>query len=140
MLEHHRENDAFIQGFIKEKLVPFETKKSFYRRAIHLCDLGKQQQADALVSRNSRWDVTREYIDDLNQICLGLISDFLNNPDEAVCLRYDPIGSERLASAKELRRVSRQMNGRTPTERIFEVPEEIARLAKAPLTALAPAR
>jgi hypothetical protein len=134
MLGHNHENDAFVQKMIKGKFVSFETKKKFFIRAIRLCELGKRRQADVLVSRNSRWDVTPEYIDGLNRICLGLIVDFLNNPNDAVCLQYDPIGSERLASAKQLRRVSRQLHGKSPTEAIFEVPADLSRLAVPPLS------
>lgn len=132
MLRGNHENDTFVQKIVKQNIVPFETKKKIFLNAIRLCDLGKRRRADTVVSRNSRWDVTREYIDTLNHICLGLIVNFLNNPDDAVCLKYDPIGSERLSSAKQLRRVSRQLNGRFPNEAIFEIPEDLEMLARVP--------
>jgi len=132
MLRHNAENDAFVQKIVKARLISFQTKKKLFHRAIRLGDLGKRQQADALVSRNSRWDVDGQYIDTLNRISVGLIADFLNHPQNAVCLKYDPIGSDRLVSAKQLRRISRQINGKSPTEGIFKIPSDIAQLAVPP--------
>jgi hypothetical protein len=125
----NNENDLFVQKIVKKDLLSFEMKKRLFKQAIRLYDVGKGQQAVSIVSRNSRWDVTEGYIDSLNQRCLNLIVNFLNHPDNAVCYRYDPIGSLRLSNAKNLRRFSKRIHKKDPTEYVFETPPEIASLA-----------
>lgn len=122
-------NDIFVQEIVKRKLISFEMKKTLFTQAIKLYDLGNRREAVSLVSRNSRWDVTEGYVQSLNQKCLNLIVDFLKNPKDAVCYQYDPIGSKRLADAKKLRRFSRRIHRKDPTEYVFETPASIEGLA-----------
>jgi hypothetical protein len=126
-------NDAFVQGIIRKNLISFEMKKKLFTQAVKIYDLGKRREAVSMVSRNSRWDVTEGYIQSLNQKCLNLIVDFLNNPKDAVCYQYDPIGSQRLAEAKKLRRFSRRIHGKEPTAYVFDTPVEIDGLPCCPL-------
>lgn len=125
----NHQNDFFVQGIIKKDLISFEMKKRLFTQAIRLYDFGKSQQAVSMVSRNSRWDVTEAYVRSLNQKCLDLIVNFLNYPDNAICYRYDPIGSVRLANAKKLRRFSKRIHRKEPTEHIFRIPPEIESLS-----------
>jgi len=122
-------NDFFVQEIVKKNLISFEMKKKLFTHAVKLYDLGKRQRAVSIVSRNSRWDVTQGYVESLHRKCLNLIVDFLNNPERAICYQYDPIGSRRLAEAKKLRRFSKRIHGKDPTEYIFETPVEIEGLA-----------
>lgn len=122
-------NDFFVQKVVKKELISFEMKKRLFKQGIRLYDLGKGQQAVSMVSRNSRWDVTEGYIQSLNQKSLNLIVNFLNHPDNAICYRYDPIGSLRLGNAKNLRRFSKRIHQKEPTEYVFETPPEIEHLS-----------
>lgn len=125
--------DAFVQGIVKKNLISFEMKKKLFTQAVKIYDLGKRREAVSLVSRNSRWDVTEGYIQDLNQKCLNLIVDFLMNPKSALCYQFDPIGSQRLAEAKKLRRFSKRIHGKEPTEYVFDTPVEIESLPCCPV-------
>ena len=125
----NNQNDLFVQKIVKKDLISFEMKKRLFKQAIRLYDLGKGQQTISMVSRNSRWDVTEGYIQSLNQKCLNLIVNFLNHPDNAICYRYDPIGSLRLGNAKNLRRFSKRIHKKDPTEYVFDIPPEIAGLS-----------
>lgn len=119
------QNDRFVQEIVKKDLISFDMKKKLFTHAVKLYDLGKRQQAVSLVSRNSRWDVPQEYVQSLNRKCLNLIVNVLNHPDDSICYRYDPIGSQRLAEAKRLRQFSKRIHRKEPTEYIFDPPAEI---------------
>jgi len=119
------QNDRFVQEIVKKDLVSFDMKKKLFTHAVKLYDLGKRQQAVSLVSRNSRWDVPQEYVQSLNRKCLNLIVNVLNHPEDSICYRYDPIGSQRLAEAKRLRQFSKRIHRKEPTEYIFDPPAEI---------------
>lgn len=119
------ESDLYVQKIVKKNLISFEMKKKLFTQAVRLYDYGKRSQTFELLSRNSRWDVTEGYINALNMKCLHLIADVLNNPQNAVSYRYDPIGSLRLANAKKLRRFSKRMHRKDPTGFVFETPPEI---------------
>jgi len=125
----NNENDLFVQKIVKKDLISFEMKKRLFKQAIRLYDLGKGQQTISMVSRNSRWDITEGYIQNLNQKSLNLIVNFLNHPDNAICYRYDPIGSVRLGNAKNLRRFSKRIHKKDPTELVFDIPPEIEPLS-----------
>lgn len=119
------QNDLFVQEIVKKDLISFDMKKKLFTHAVKLYGLGKRQQAVSLVSRNSRWDVPQEYVKSLNRKCLSLIVNVLNHPDDSICYRYDPIGSQRLAEAKRLRQFSKRIHRKDPTEYIFDPPAEI---------------
>ncbi|MBI3803348.1 MAG: zinc dependent phospholipase C family protein [Nitrospirae bacterium] len=118
-------SDRFVQEVVKKDLISFEMKKKLFTQVVKLYELGKRQQAVSLVSRNSRWDVQQEYVEILNQKCLGLVVNVLNHPEDSICYRYDPIGSQRLSEAKKLRQFSKRIHGKEPTELIFDTPLEI---------------
>lgn len=119
------QSDRFVQEIVKKDLVSFDMKKKLFTHAVKLYDLGKRQQAVSLVSRNSRWDVPQQYVQSLNRKCLNLIVNVLNHPEDSICYRYDPIGSQRLAEAKRLRQFSKRIHRKEPTDYIFDPPAEI---------------
>lgn len=119
------QSDRFVQEVVRKELISFEMKKKLFTQVVKLYELGRRQQAVSIVSRNSRWDVPQEYVETLNKKCLGLIVNVLNHPEDSICYRYDPIGSERLSEAKKLRQFSKRIHGKDPTEYIFDTPLEI---------------
>lgn len=125
---HHDLNDRFVQEVVKRELISFDMKKRLFTQVVKLYELGRRREATSLVSRNSRWDVSQEQVVLLNRRCLGLIVDVLNRPDDSICYRYDPIGSQRLSEAKTLRRFSKRVHKKIPTESIFDTPIEIEHL------------
>ena len=126
------ENDEFMQNFFKSKMISFQKKKKLYVRTIKLCDLEQWQDMVVLISRNSRWDLSREYILSLYRHSLNLIFDFLNHLDNSVCLNYDPVGSDNIRIAKRKRYVIKRAHGKRPKEKIFSIPDEIVNLSEKP--------
>jgi hypothetical protein len=126
------ENDEFMQDFFKSKMISFQTKKKLYVRTIKLCDLEQWQDMVVLISRNSRWDLSREYILSLYRHSLNLIFDLLNHLDNSVCLNYDPVGSDNIRIAKRKRYAIKRAHGKRPKEIIFSIPDEIVNLSEKP--------
>ena len=125
-------NDEFMQEVFKSKLVPFKTKKKLYFQSIKLGDLEHWQDMVSLISRNSRWDVSKNYILYLQKLSLNLILDFLNHPVDSVCLNYDPIGGDNIRVAKKKRYTSKRTHRKKPTQKFFAIPEEIIALSDKP--------
>lgn len=126
---HNLHNDAFLQEVVKKKLVPFKIKKRFFSHSIKLNDLAIWQKTIVLVSKKSRWNVDRNYIEELNRHSLNLIINYLKSGKKSICLKYDPVGSDTLNSAKKKRRAARTKKGSNPEQVLFKIPSEIENLS-----------
>jgi len=122
---HDPRTDFFIRDTVPSRILSFKTKKRIYSTTIRLYDLEHWHQTVNLISQNSRWQVTREYITFLKKLSFYLTLDFLKNTENALCLKYDPVGSENLAAAKKRRRLVKKLNGKKPNEIGFEIPFEL---------------
>ncbi|MBW1679466.1 MAG: zinc dependent phospholipase C family protein [Deltaproteobacteria bacterium] len=129
IVSHDRRNDAFITQTVPNRLLSFKTKKRIYLSTLHIYDLDHWSQAVNLVSQNSRWEANRQYIEFLKKLSFYLTIDFLKNPETAICLNYDPVGSGSIREAKRRRRLIRKLNGKKPTEMGFEIPSEMIEIA-----------
>lgn len=127
--KHNKKNDRFMRKVIKKSLFPFFAKKRAYHRSIKMHNIRLWRKAFTAVSNYSKWEVNRAYIMSLNALSLNLVMDFLKNPEAAVCLKYDPVGTDNMIAAKKMRRLERKNSGYKPTKKIFEVPEEIHSLS-----------
>ena len=125
-------NDEFMKEIFNSKNVPFRTKKRLYFQSIKLGDLESWQNMVSLISRNSRWDIPKNYIRYLQKLSLNLILDFLNHSGNSVCLSYDPVGSDNIRIAKKKRYAIKKAHKKRPTEKIFTIPDEIIGLADRP--------
>ncbi len=127
--KRNQHNDVFLQEMVKRKLVSFKMKKRFFFRSVKLSDLAILQKAVALVSKKSRWDVEKTYIEELNRHSLNLIIDFLKHGEKSICLKFDPVGSDKLLSAKKKRREDKKGLGAKPKRALFRIPTKIKKLS-----------
>ena len=125
---HNHHNDEFMQDIIKKKIISFNTKKRLYSHSINVNDIMLWQKAVTMVSKSSRWDVEKKYIEFLNRLSLNMVVSLLKNPYSSLCLKYDPVGTDNLTSSKRIRRIAIVLNGRFPVENGFDIPEEILKL------------
>ncbi len=130
-------NDASLEDVLRKKLVPLRTKKNVYVKMLNLTDLGHWRQAAEFVARNSRWEISQEYIRGLRDLSISLSIDFLSDPENSVCLDYDPVGTRNIVNAKKLRRSMRRSTGTKPMEKVFEIPEDLIRCDMSPIDARA---
>jgi hypothetical protein len=70
----------------------------------------------------------------MNNHALNVIVDLLRNGDKAVCLRYDPVGTDNTVLAKEARRDDRRRGAHDAEAPYFPLPDDITRLAYLDLT------
>ncbi|MBI4377682.1 MAG: zinc dependent phospholipase C family protein [Nitrospinae bacterium] len=126
---HNSHNDEFMQEIIKKKIISFNTKKQIYSQTINVNDIALWQKAVAMVSKNSRWDVEKKYIEYLNRLSVNMIINLLNNPGSSICFQYDPVGTDNLLASKRRRRIDIVLNGRYPIKKVFNIPQDILRLS-----------
>jgi hypothetical protein len=122
---HDPRSDIFIRETVPSRILSFRTKKRIYSTTIRVYDLEKWHQTVNLISQNSRWEVTKEYITFLKKLSFYLTIDFLTNSETALCLEYDPVGSENIRAAKKRRRLVKKLNGKRPNEIGFELPSDL---------------
>jgi hypothetical protein len=127
--KHNKRNDRFMRKVIKKTLFPFFAKKRAYFRSIKIHNVELWKKTFFAVSSYSKWEVDRDYIMRLNSMALNLIMDFLKNPQEALCLKYDPVGTDNMIAAKKMRRVEKKNSGNSPNQKIFIIPREIEELS-----------
>lgn len=125
---HNLHNDDFLQEVVKKTVVPFKMKKKLFAHSIKLNDLTLWQKTVMLVSKKSRWEVKKNYIEEMNRNSLNLIINQLEKGEKALCLKYDPVGSDMLNSAKKKRRAARTRKGINPDDILFQIPSEIKNL------------
>jgi len=125
MLSHDPRDDDFITQTVPHRVFPFKTKKFIYSTTLHLHDLKHWRNAVHIVSQNSRWEVSREYIESLKELSFCLTLDFLKNPKGAICFNYDPVGSDTIREAKQRRRLVKSLTGKSPTQGGFEIPADM---------------
>jgi hypothetical protein len=125
---YNKDNDHFLQSIIPDKIIPFQTKKRIYIKAIKLYDLGRGQNAFPQVNQNAHGGLSFKYIRYLLNLSDAVIINFLHNQEIGLCFKYDPMGRDNLAAAKRLRRLAQKNGGKKPTENIFVIPQEIHEL------------
>ncbi|MBI5184247.1 MAG: zinc dependent phospholipase C family protein [Nitrospinae bacterium] len=127
--KHNKKNDLFMRKTIKKTLFPFFAKKRVYFRSIKIHNIKLWKKTFSAVSNYSRWEVDRDYIMRLNAMSLNLVMDFLKNPRYAICLKYDPVGTDNMIAAKKMRRAEKKFSGNSPSQKIFFIPREIEELS-----------
>jgi hypothetical protein len=133
--DENNDNDASLEHVQGKKLVPLKTKKNMYVRMLNLTDLERWRRASEFVERNSRWDVSEDYIRWLRDLSISVSIDFLKHPEDSVCLDYDPVGTRNISRAKRLRRRATRSTGIKPSENIFEISEDLLECDLSPIKA-----
>jgi len=122
---HHEHDDVLVQAILPRKYFPFESRKKLLRRTIRSRDLMIWRKAVSIVTDRAKLNVSSSYINYLNQVSQYLIVDILQDPERAVALRYDPIGTDRMIASKKVKRYVKRKYQEKPQGLIFEIPEDI---------------
>ena len=81
IVSHDPRDDDLIIQTVPHRVLPFKTKKFIFSTTLHLYDLENWRSVVNVVSRNSRWEISREYIEVLKKLSFFLTLDFLKNPE-----------------------------------------------------------
>jgi len=126
---HSPQDDRIIGHAVRNRVLSFKTKKHIYAGTIRLYDLAQWRRAVEVFSRNSRWELSREFVDFYKHLSFSVTIDFLQDPMHARCLAYDPVGSDNIREAKRRRRLVKRLNGTYPEDMGFAIPEELLSVA-----------
>ncbi|MBI5118938.1 zinc dependent phospholipase C family protein [Candidatus Poribacteria bacterium] len=129
----NHENDAFLENAVRRKIISFKTKKNIYVQVLNLTDLERWHKACDFIEKNSRWEVSQEYVKWLRDLSISLAIEFLRDPENSVCLDYDPVGTRNITRAKKLRRTTKRQTGTLPIRGIFELPSSLSQHNMTPI-------
>lgn len=125
---HNHGNDSLIKKVMNRGHLRFGAKKLFFRRAVALRDIIAWRQAVEAPLFTGFRILHRAHVSTLNNYSINLIVDLLRNGENAVCLKYDPVGTDNTVSAKLMRKSEGSglwLNGGSAR---FPVPDDIITL------------
>ncbi|MEK7842527.1 MAG: zinc dependent phospholipase C family protein [Deltaproteobacteria bacterium] len=99
----HRGNDGLLKNILEDTPLSFRTNKTIFSSILLIHRLKQWHNMLSVVSSSSRWVLTIEERSEYYDRSLTAIKDFLTHGTKAKCFRDDPIGRERLETAKRLR-------------------------------------
>lgn len=102
----HEEADDLLERVLTQALFSFQTNKRIYRQIIHLSNRERWNTLWVRMADRSRWDLAPERVDRLSRLSIAYVEDMLRLGAESLSQRLDPVGGERLALARKLRRQS----------------------------------
>lgn len=101
---HNHGNDSLIKKVMNRSRLRFGAKKMFFRRAVALRDIIAWRQAVEGPLFEGFRILSRAHVATLNNYSINLIIDLLRNGEHAVCLKYDPVGTDNTVHAKLMRK------------------------------------
>jgi len=99
-------------------------KRKFLVQSMRMSEYVTSSQPAVLLTKNSRYQISDEYVDTMVYLSSRLARDILNHPYSSPCLSYDPIGSENLRLASQHAILSRVFDLPRPRHQ-FVVDEEL---------------
>lgn len=121
---HNHDNDMLIKKVMKRSKLRFGAKKMVFKRAVRLNDLMmvRERVENTPVPKRK---ITRKQVAVLNNYSINLILDLLKNRGNAIALDYDPVGTDNMIRARQIRRSGKRLAERANLERLFEIPDRI---------------
>lgn len=101
---HNHSNDTLIKKVMNRSRLRFGVKKMFFRRAVAIRDIIAWRQAVEAPLFEGLRILSRAHVSTLNNYSINLVIDLLQNWEDAVCLKYDPVGTDNTVHAKLLRK------------------------------------
>lgn len=119
--------DDLLQSAVKTSRNGLKTRKHLFSQTVKLSDFLSGFQPMSLTNKDSRYQVSQEYLTFMVHLAYRLVKDFLIHTTSSRCLSYDPIGSTNLRLASRNRIFSRIFNNSKPLYR-FTVDQELLKL------------
>ncbi len=102
--DDHAEPDALLEQVLTQPFFSFQTNKRIFQHIIHLSNRDRWNNLWVRMADGSRWELTPETVDRHLELTLAYVRDLLTLGGSSLSRQLDPIGRERLALAKQLRR------------------------------------
>ena len=118
---HNHDNDTLIKKVMNRSKLGFGAKKMAFKRAIRLNDLMMVRRRVETAPAPKK-KITRKQIITLNNYSINLILDFLRNGEKALAPIYDPVGTDNMIKARQIRKTGKRNVAGMDLEKLFEIP------------------
>lgn len=121
---HNHDNDTLIKKVMNRSRFRFGAKKMVFKRAIRISDLimVRRRVETAPVPQKK---ITRNQVIRLNNYALNLIFSFLRNGEKSMAMNFDPVGTDNMIKARQIRKSGKKNVASLDLERLFEIPDRI---------------
>ncbi|HEY2026382.1 MAG TPA: zinc dependent phospholipase C family protein [Gemmatimonadaceae bacterium] len=134
ILLDHSQADGLLDRILSPTIFSTATNRRIFRGMVHAADNESWQRIFALMTENSRWDLTDDEVGRYLESAYDAIVDFLIKFDRSAPYRLDPSGDDALRRAKQVRRDALRSGGPERVE------EEATRYFGLPVAVLGYAR
>ena len=134
LLDHSRA-DSLLDRILSPTIFSTQTNRRIFRGMVHAADNEGWQRIFALMTENSRWDLSDTDVGHYVERSYDSIVDFLVHFEKSSSYQLDPSGDEALRRAKRVRRDALRSGGaelvRAEAERNFGLPVSTLGYARA---------
>jgi Zinc dependent phospholipase C len=132
MIDHGRSDDL-LDRILSPTIFSTPTNRRIFRGMVHVADSESWQRIFALMTDNSRWDLTDHEVERQLMRSFDFVIDWLRRGEDSEPYRLDPSGDEPLSAAKKVRRLALWRGGealaREEAEIRFGLPASTLRFA-----------
>ena len=125
LLDHARA-DGHLDTILSPTIFSTPTNRRIFRGMVHAADSESWQRVFAVMTENSRWDLTDDEVEAQLARAFDYVIDWLRRGERSEPFRLDPSGDEPLRAAKRVRRAALWDGGdpavRREAERRFGLP------------------
>ena len=116
----HRGSDQLLRLIAGKRRKRLNAKKRIFTQSVRLSDYLYEAHPVFFAGKVVHLKDFRDYLALMVGVSCRVVRDFLQNPQTAPCLRYDPMGKRNLRSARRERSMARSFNARRPARFIRE--------------------
>jgi hypothetical protein len=120
LLDHARA-DGHLDAILSPTIFSTPTNRRIFRGMVHAADSESWQRVFAVMTENSRWDLTDEEVDAHLGRAFEYVVDWLRRGEHSEAFRLDPSGDEPLRVAKRVRRAALWDGGEAAARREAEL-------------------
>jgi hypothetical protein len=111
ILLDHSQADGLLDRILSPTIFSTATNRRIFRGMVHAADNESWQRIFALMTENSRWDLTDDEVGRYLESAYDSIVDFLIKFDRSAPYQLDPSGDDALRRAKQVRRDALRSGG-----------------------------
>jgi hypothetical protein len=134
ILIDHSRSDGLLDRVLSPTIFSTPTNRRIFRGMVHVADSESWQRIFALMTENSRWDLTDDEVERHLMRSFDFVVDWLRRGERSEPYRLDPSGDEPLTTAKRVRRAALRRGGRLlvheEAEHRFGLPASSLRFAQ----------
>jgi len=116
--------DMLIKKVMNRSGLRFGAKKMVFKRAMRLNDLMMTMRRVETAPAPKK-KITKKQVATLNNYSINLILDYLRSGHHALALQYDPVGTDNMIKARQIRKTGKSNVARMNLEKLFETPLKI---------------